>query len=100
MLRGDFVWTPSDDLRFRLIAETTDIDRNGSARTLEEIRLSGPIIVNAAEADAQGLELETIWAVGDAWRIAAAVGVLDTNYTNPGDTFRACEGCVSSAYAP
>jgi iron complex outermembrane receptor protein len=40
LLRGDFLWTPSDDVTFRFIAESTDIDRNGSARTLEEIRLT------------------------------------------------------------
>ena len=40
LLRGDFLWTPSDDLQFRFIAETSDLDRNGSARTLEEIRLT------------------------------------------------------------
>ena len=40
LFRGDFVWTPSDDVTFRFIAESSDLDRNGSARTLEEIRLT------------------------------------------------------------
>src|SRR5688572_25628113 len=40
LFRGDFVWTPTDDLMFRFVAESTDLDRNGSARTLEEIRLT------------------------------------------------------------
>ena len=40
LMRGDFLWTPSDDLQLRFIAETSDLDRNGSARTLEEIRLT------------------------------------------------------------
>ena len=33
------LWTPSDDVTFRFVAESTEIERNGSARTLEEIRL-------------------------------------------------------------
>ncbi len=40
LFRGDFLWTPSDDVTFRFIAESSDLDRNGSARTLEEIRLT------------------------------------------------------------
>ena len=40
LFRGDFVWTPTEDLMFRFVAESTDLDRNGSARTLEEIRLT------------------------------------------------------------
>src|SRR5690606_39761123 len=40
LMRADFLWDPSDRTRFRFIAETTDLNRNGSARTLEEIRLT------------------------------------------------------------
>ena len=42
LFRGDLLWTPSDDVTFRFVAESTDLDRNGSARTLEEIRLTNP----------------------------------------------------------
>ena len=49
LFRGDLLWSPSDDVTFRFVAESTDLDRNGSARTLEEIRLD--------ECAAAGLQL-------------------------------------------
>jgi iron complex outermembrane receptor protein len=49
------------------------------------LSIPNPIIVNAAAADASGVEVETQWSIGDAWRVDASVAFLDTAYTNPGD---------------
>ncbi|HEY8519895.1 MAG TPA: TonB-dependent receptor [Gammaproteobacteria bacterium] len=49
------------------------------------LSIPNPIIVNAAAADAQGVEIETVWDLGDRWRVDAAFAWLDTAYTNPGD---------------
>ncbi len=49
------------------------------------LSIPNPIIVNAAAADASGVEVETQWSIGEAWRVDASVGLLDTAYTNPGD---------------
>ncbi|HEX6999536.1 MAG TPA: TonB-dependent receptor [Gammaproteobacteria bacterium] len=49
------------------------------------LSIPNPIIVNAAAADAQGVEVETVWDLGDRWRVDAAFAWLDTAYTNPGD---------------
>ncbi len=58
-----------------------------------------PIIVNAAQADATGLEIETTWNIGDHWRVDAAAAWLDTNYTNPGDATQ-IQLDTRFAYAP
>jgi iron complex outermembrane recepter protein len=49
------------------------------------LSIPNPIIVNAAAADASGVELETQWSIGEAWRVDASLAFLDTAYTNPGD---------------
>jgi iron complex outermembrane receptor protein len=61
--------------------------------------IPNPIIVNAAGADAQGIEVETIWALSDAWRIDASLALLDTAYTNPGDATQ-IQLNTPFAYAP
>jgi iron complex outermembrane receptor protein len=63
------------------------------------LSIPNPIIVNAAAADATGLEIETQWSIGEAWRVDAAVGLLDTAYTNPGDATQ-IQLNTPFAYAP
>jgi iron complex outermembrane recepter protein len=63
------------------------------------LSIPNPIIVNAAAADASGLELETQWSVGEAWRIDASMAFLDTGYTNPGDATQ-IQLNTPFAYAP
>jgi iron complex outermembrane receptor protein len=63
------------------------------------LSIPNPIIVNAAEADASGLEVETLWSIGDAWRVDAAFALLDTAYTNPGDATQIALN-TPFAYAP
>ena len=63
------------------------------------LSIPNPIIVNAAAADASGLEVETQWSVGEAWRVDASVGFLDTAYTNPGDATQ-IQLNTPFAYAP
>jgi iron complex outermembrane receptor protein len=63
------------------------------------LSIPNPIIVNAAAADASGVEVETQWSIGDPWRIDASVGFLDTAYTNPGDATQ-IQLNTPFAYAP
>jgi iron complex outermembrane receptor protein len=63
------------------------------------LSIPNPITVNAAAADASGVEVETIWSVGDNWRVDASFAVLDTAYTNPGDATQVQLG-TPFAYAP
>jgi iron complex outermembrane receptor protein len=63
------------------------------------LSIPNPIIVNAAEAEASGLELETQWSIGEAWRIDASLAFLDTAYTNPGDATQ-IQLNTPFAYAP
>lgn len=63
------------------------------------LSIPNPIIVNAAQAEASGLELETQWSIGEAWRIDASLAFLDTAYTNPGDATQ-IQLNTPFAYAP
>src|SRR5690606_34351265 len=63
------------------------------------LSIPNPIIVNAAAADASGVEVETVWSLSDAWRIDAAAAWLDTSYTNPGDATQ-IQLTTAFAYAP
>jgi iron complex outermembrane recepter protein len=63
------------------------------------LSIPNPIIVNAAGADASGVEIETNWSVGEAWRIDASMALLDTAYTNPGDATQ-IQLNTPFAYAP
>jgi iron complex outermembrane receptor protein len=63
------------------------------------LSIPNPIIVNAAAADASGVEVETQWSIGDAWRIDASLAFLDTAYTNPGDATQ-IQLSTPFAYAP
>jgi iron complex outermembrane receptor protein len=40
LLRGDVLWRPKPEVRVRAIAETSKADRNGSARVLDDVRLT------------------------------------------------------------
>jgi iron complex outermembrane receptor protein len=63
------------------------------------LSIPNPIIVNAAAADASGMELETMWSIGEAWRVDASLAFLDTAYTNPGDATQ-IQLNTPFAYAP
>ena len=63
------------------------------------LSIPNPIIVNAAAADASGLEIETIWSIGENWRVDASLAFLDTAYTNPGDATQIALN-TPFAYAP
>jgi iron complex outermembrane receptor protein len=63
------------------------------------LSIPNPIIVNAARADASGLEIETRWSIGDAWDFDASMAFLDTAYTNPGDATQV-QLNTTFAYAP
>ena len=63
------------------------------------LSIPNPIIVNAAAADASGVEVETQWSIGEAWRVDASVAFLDTAYTNPGDATQ-IQLNTPFAYAP
>jgi iron complex outermembrane receptor protein len=63
------------------------------------LSIPNPITVNAAEADARGVEVETVWSLGESWRIDASAAWLDTGYTNPGDATQ-IQLDTRFAYAP